>query len=106
MLDPAFLRLIAHRGLHDARRGIVENTAPAFVAAVEHGYGIECDVRPAAGGVPVVFHDATLDRLIASSGPLARVDASGLRALRFRGAPEERIPTLAGLLELHRPELH
>ena len=100
MLDRTFLRPIAHRGLHDARRGIIENTAPAFAAAINHGYGIECDVRPAAGGVPVVFHDATLDRLIASSGPLARVEASGLRALRYRDAPEEIILPLAGLLEL------
>ena len=100
MLDRVFLRPIAHRGLHEARRGIIENTAPAFAAAIAHGYGIECDVRPAAGGLPVVFHDATLDRLIAASGPLARVEASGLRALRYRGAPQEGILTLAGLFEL------
>jgi glycerophosphoryl diester phosphodiesterase len=100
MLDRTFLRPIAHRGLHDVRRGVVENTAPAFAAAITYGYGIECDVRPAAGGSPVVFHDATLDRLIAASGPLACVDASGLRALRYRGAPDERILSLADLLEL------
>ena len=58
MLDrAAFLRPIAHRGLHDHLQGRIENTAPAFEAALERGYGIECDVRPAAGGLPVVFHD-------------------------------------------------
>lgn len=49
MLDPAFLRPIAHRGLHDAANGVIENTAPAFKAAIEHGYAIECDVMAAAG---------------------------------------------------------
>jgi glycerophosphoryl diester phosphodiesterase len=100
MLDPVFLRPIAHRGLHEARRGIVENTAAAFSAAIARGYGIECDIRPAAGGLPVVFHDATLERLVAASGPLTRVDNAGLRTLRYRGAPDERILPLAGLLEL------
>ena len=36
MFDRAqFLRPIAHRGLHDAARGVIENTSPAFEAAVE-----------------------------------------------------------------------
>ena len=49
MLDRAvFIRPIAHRGLHSARKGIIENTGPAFEAAIAKGYGIECDVRPAA----------------------------------------------------------
>ncbi len=40
MLDrAAFLRPIAHRGLHDSKRGIIENTAPAFEAALAKGYG-------------------------------------------------------------------
>ena len=45
--------------------------------------GFECDVRLSADGVPVVIHDATLDRTTDASGPvsastadeLARVDA-------------------------------
>lgn len=90
MLDrAAFLRPIAHRGLHDARRGVIENTGPAFEAAIAKGYGIECDVRPAAGGVPVVFHDETLNRLVGVRGPLANVELNVLKTLRHRvgGAP-------------------
>jgi len=100
MLDrAAFLRPIAHRGLHNAKRGIVENTAPAFVAAIEKGYGIECDVRPAADGLPVVFHDETLRRLVDGSGPIVRVTQCQLKTLRHRigGA---QILTFAELLEL------
>lgn len=100
MLDRAtFLRPIAHRGLHDAATGVIENTGSAFTAAIAAGYGIECDLRPAAGGLPIVFHDATLDRLVAGSGAVARLGVPDLGALRYRDA-DEPILTFADLLEL------
>jgi glycerophosphoryl diester phosphodiesterase len=80
----AFLRPIAHRGLHDAGKGVIENTVPAFQAAIARGYGIECDVRPAACGTPMVFHDLKLDRLMEAEGLLAKHDAPALQALRYR----------------------
>lgn len=100
MLDrAAFLCPIAHRGLHNAKRGIVENTGPAFEAAIEKGYGIECDVRPAADGLPVVFHDATLTRLVKGRGQVAKLAERQLKLLRHRvsGAP---ILTFGELLDL------
>jgi glycerophosphoryl diester phosphodiesterase len=100
MLDRStFLRPIAHRGLHDAKRGVIENTGPAFEAAIAGGYGIECDIRPAAGGLPVVFHDETLKRLVDGRGTITHVTARDLETLRHRvgGAP---ILTFAGLLDL------
>ncbi len=95
----AFLKPIAHRGLHDAARGRVENTLPAFSAALDKGYGIECDVRPAAGGTPMVFHDDTLDRLVAHSGPVHAHDAGALKRFTFRNGTD-RMPDLGELLEL------
>ena len=83
MLDrAAFLRPIAHRGLHDAARGVIENTAAAFEAAIAKGYGIECDLRPAAGGLPVVFHDETLERLDRGHRPLVGAGTGRARADR------------------------
>ncbi|WP_045836782.1 glycerophosphodiester phosphodiesterase family protein [Hyphomicrobium sp. 99] len=100
MLDrAAFLRPIAHRGLHDPKRGIVENTGLAFEAAIKAGYGIECDVRPVKGGVPVVFHDETLNRLVDGRGPLAAVKERDLRSLRYK-VGGSTILTLADLLDL------
>jgi glycerophosphoryl diester phosphodiesterase len=85
MLDrAAFLRPIAHRGLHDAKHRIIENTGPAFEAAIAAGYGIECDVRPIKGGVPVVFHDETLNRLVKGRGPIAAVKEKELKSLQYR----------------------
>jgi glycerophosphoryl diester phosphodiesterase len=94
----AFLRPYAHRGLHAAKRGIVENTEPAFAAAIAKGYGIECDLRPAAGGLPIVFHDDTLNRLIDGRGPVAALTAHDLKRLRYRDG-DTRIATFAELLE-------
>ena len=100
MLDrEVFLRPIAHRGLHDADKGRIENTGPAFAAAITKGYGIECDLRPAAGGLPIVFHDEVLDRLVEGSGPVASLTAESLAALRYRGQ-DTPILTFDGFLRL------
>ncbi|HKH33089.1 MAG TPA: glycerophosphodiester phosphodiesterase family protein, partial [Beijerinckiaceae bacterium] len=61
-------RPIAHRGLHDAAAGRIENTLSAADAAIAGGYPIECDVQDTADGEAVVFHDFTLDRLTAEDG--------------------------------------
>ncbi len=101
MLDRgAFLRPFAHRGLHDASRGVIENTWPAFEAAIAKGYGIECDLRPAAGGLPLVFHDATLERLVDGSGPVAALQAGCAAKLRFKNSQVTGILTFAALLDL------
>ena len=96
-----FFKPIAHRGLHGPPGGgAVENTMPAFRAARDKGYAIECDIRPARNGLPLVFHDTDLDRLIDATGPVSRVAGADLATLAFRNAPNERIPTFADLLAL------
>jgi glycerophosphoryl diester phosphodiesterase len=61
---------LAHRG--DWRRA-PENTIAAFLAALDVPGcdGLEFDVRAAAGGVPVVIHDDTLDRVQGVPGRVA-----------------------------------
>src|SRR5262245_5235376 len=99
MLDRSlFVRPIAHRGLHNATSGRIENTAPAFEAAVRRGYGIECDLRAIAGGMPIVFHDATLDRLIEGEGAVSALTATDLARVRYKGQ-DTPILTYAELLE-------
>ena len=49
-------RPIAHRGLHDAASGIIENTPSAVGAAIAQGYGIEVDIQRSADGEAMVFH--------------------------------------------------
>lgn len=99
-----FIRPYAHRGLHHPGKGLIENTAPAFDAAIAIGAGIECDLRPTSGGWPIVFHDATLDRLIDGQGPVAGLKPEDLARLRFKstGGPvqDTQILSFPGLLEL------
>ncbi len=94
-----FLRPIAHRGLHDAGKGVVENAAPAFEAAIAGGYGIECDLRPAADGTPFVFHDLELSRLIDAPGLITQQPAAALSRLTYRGSTA-RLLSLSDLLDL------
>lgn len=98
-LDRAiFLVPIAHRGLFDPSAGRIENTRAAFQAAIDADLGIECDVRPAAGGIPVVFHDDTIDRLIDGSGPVSALTETDLTSLRYRGQ-DDTIQTFSELLD-------
>jgi len=89
-------RIYAHRG--GSALG-PENTIAAFDLGLAAGAdGLELDVRLSADGIPVVVHDATLDRTTDASGPvsartaeeLARVDAGcrfagDVGAFPFRG---------------------
>jgi glycerophosphoryl diester phosphodiesterase len=90
-------RPIAHRGLHDARRGVIENTASAFAAAIDADYAIECDLQLTRDGEAVVFHDETLDRLTTREGTLVNHSVPELKAMAFT-ASSDRIQTLGELL--------
>jgi glycerophosphoryl diester phosphodiesterase len=89
---------VAHRGLHDAARGVIENTASAFEAAIAAGYAIETDIQSAASDEPVVFHDETLDRLTERRGAVAAFTPAALRRAPLRQTGD-RIQSLAEFLE-------
>lgn len=91
-------RPIAHRGLHDAANGIVENSRSAIAAAIQHGYAIEIDLQLTRDGQAVVFHDETLDRLTGEKGPVVERTQAELAAIRYRDGTDTITP-LAGLLE-------
>ncbi len=92
-------RPIAHRGLHDAARGIIENTASAAVAAIAENYGIEADLQISADGEAMVHHDDALGRLTDGAGALRDWSAAALRRVPFR-ATADRMLTLGELIDL------
>jgi len=92
-------RPLAHRGLHDASAGVIENTASAFSAAIAGGYGMETDLQISADGEAMVHHDDALGRLTAGSGRLADMAAAELKKVRFK-ASADRILTLGELCDL------
>ncbi|MBM3625924.1 MAG: glycerophosphodiester phosphodiesterase, partial [Alphaproteobacteria bacterium] len=81
-------RPIAHRGLHDASKGVIENSISAARAAIAAGFGVECDVQLTADRELIVFHDESLDRLTDGAGAVATHRADELRRLRLRGGNE------------------
>src|SRR6185295_11183245 len=97
-LDWLTARPVAHRGLHDAAAGIIENTASAFAAAIAGGFGIETDLQISADGEAMVHHDFALGRLTLGSRLLAAMSASGLADVPFK-ATTDRIMTLGALCE-------
>ncbi len=92
-------RPIAHRGLHDCKQGIIENSPSAIKAALEHDYAIEVDLRPDQNNQPIVFHDADLGRLTAEYGPLGARSAEELQKIRYRDSSDQ-IMSLGALLEM------
>ncbi len=90
-------RPIAHRGLHDAAAGVIENTLGAASRAVEKRYNIEVDLLLSADEEIVVFHDDTLDRLTTATGRVDRRTMAELREIPIKGT-SDRIPTLDDLL--------
>ena len=78
---PGGFRRIAHRG---ASRRALENTLPAFRAALDAGaHWFEFDVWSSIDGHPVVFHDATLSRLASRPEVLGRMTWEQISQVRL-----------------------
>jgi len=107
--------LQAHRGgsVLDGTPRFPENTLPAFRSAARAGYVLEMDAKLTSDRVPVVFHDATLDRTTPCSGEIAEKTLAQVRACKpdvlgspgnglatARANPTEAVPTLAEVLAL------
>ncbi len=104
--------IIGHRG---ASAVTPENTLAAFAQAMTDGAdGIEFDVRLARDGVPVVIHDATLERTGLIGGRVADLSSTALQQTdvgswfsrrsrpsgsEFRG---EKLPSLTQVFDLFR----
>src|SRR4030081_1524541 len=101
MRAPGWLtaRPVAHRGLHDAAHGIIENMPGAAQAAIDGNFSIEVDLQLAADGEAMVHHDDALGRLTEGSGALLGMTAAELRGVKFRNT-SERMMSLGELCAL------
>lgn len=91
-------RAFAHRGWHIGDLAGLENTLPAFRRAVAEGYRyLETDVHVTADGVLIAFHDAVLDRVTDSRGPIALLTYRQVRRALIGG--REPIPTLSEVIQ-------
>ena len=94
-------RPVAHRGLHDRSRGIIENMPGAALAAIEGNFAIECDIQITADGDAMVHHDDELGRLTEGSGALLGLTSTALKDVRFKDT-SERMMSFADLCILVR----
>jgi glycerophosphoryl diester phosphodiesterase len=92
-------RPVAHRGLHDRSRGIIENMPGAINAAIAGNFSIEVDLQLTADGEAMVHHDDVLGRLTEASGALLDKTATELRQVVFKDTPE-RMMSLSDLCAL------
>ena len=92
-------RPVAHRGLHDAARGTIENMPGAVQAAIAGNFSIEVDIQLTADGEAMVHHDDALGRLTEGSGALLGKTAAELKAVTFKSTPE-RMMSLGDLCTL------
>ena len=87
----------AHRGLHNAARGIPENSLRAFRLAANNGYGAELDVHLSKDKRLVVMHDENLKRMTGLDKNICDVTAQTLDALTL-GETGEKVPYLEEVL--------
>ena len=98
-LAPDFLAApITHRALHDRTARRPENSLAAIRAACEAGYGIEIDLQLSADNEAVVFHDHTLDRMTAETGPVRERKMAELEEITLMGG-REKVPSLRETLD-------
>ncbi|MBR0716478.1 glycerophosphodiester phosphodiesterase [Bradyrhizobium liaoningense] len=89
-------RPVAHRGLHDISRGVVENMPGAVQAAIAGNFAIEVDIQLTTDGEAMVHHDDALGRLTDGSGLLIEKTAAELRSITFKDT-SERMMSLSDL---------
>ena len=89
---------IAHRGLHNCSKGIIENSPSAIKEAINHGFSIEVDLQETADHIAIVFHDFTLERLTHNKGLVRTHDLKSLQSIKMQNT-SDTIFSLENLLE-------
>ncbi|MBQ8600662.1 MAG: glycerophosphodiester phosphodiesterase [Clostridia bacterium] len=89
----------AHRGLHNIKIGVPENSMLAFSLAVKEGFGIELDVHLSKDGKLVVEHDDTLQRTAGVPLVIEKCDWTEIKDLTLEGT-EEKLPLLTDVFKL------
>ena len=92
-------RAFAHRGLYEPDQSVPENSLPAFLRAVEAGYGAELDVQLTRDGQIVVFHDDDMQRACGVKGAVRDFTYEELHAIPLFGTGE-RIPLFSDVLRI------
>lgn len=99
--DLSFLnnKIIAHRGYHNIKKSIPENSLKAFERAIENGFGIEIDLHLLKDGKIAVMHDDTTERLTGINKLIKDCTYEDIKDLKL-GNTNEGIPLFEEVLDL------
>ena len=90
-----FTTPIAHRGLWNDN--IIENSIPAYINAVKHGFAIEIDLYLSKDGVLFSFHDINLKRMTGVDALITDKTFDEIKALNLLGS-DLTVPTFDEVL--------
>ena len=97
------VKSVNHRGFSNVAP---ENTLPAYILSKKNGYSyVETDISFTSDGVPMLLHDATIDRTSNGSGTLSQMTYAQVRQYDFGSWKSAEytgtvIPTLSEFLIL------
>lgn len=92
-------RCYAHRGYYRKDQSVPENSLPAFLRAVEAGFGIELDVHLTKDGRLAVLHDENLKRMCGADRLVSQLRGGELAGYRLAGT-QYRVPLFSEVLKL------
>lgn len=92
-------RCFAHKGLYTPDQTVPENTLSSFKAALDRGYGIDCDVQRTWDGQAVCFCDSHMRKACGIDERMVSFNYEHLKQLKLFGT-EEHMPLLSEALEL------
>ena len=88
------VRAINHGGFKDIAP---PNSLAGYTASKQQGYRyVECDVRFTSDGVPILMHDATVDRTTTGVGTVRSMTLAQIKELTIKDYPaysDEKVPT-------------
>ena len=88
-------RLLAHAG---KGYGAPENTLPAFSAAIEAGFGFECDIQMSADHQIFAAHNPTAAAYGGRNAPFKEMQWAEISQIRFGGQPLPRFEEILALM--------
>lgn len=98
-LDFLKSRLIAHRGYHNIKLGVAENSIKAFKKAMDNNYIIELDIHLLKDNNIVVFHDSNLKRVCGIDKKIEECTYDELLEYKLFNT-NDKIPLLKDVLKL------
>lgn len=92
---------IAHRGLHDKSKNIIENSLSAIKEAIKHNLPVEIDINLGKNGSIAVFHDSNLKRLCGVDIDIKEVPASDFKKYKLLNSQDTIISLEEALEEIN-----